>query len=50
MLCPAFGGVDLNTLFVTTAWEGLANPTDADGPVYAAPSSVADLPEARGIL
>ncbi|MGL4281483.1 MAG: SMP-30/gluconolactonase/LRE family protein [Albidovulum sp.] len=48
--CPAFGGPDLKTLFVTSAREGLADPTNADGAVYAAPSPIAGLPEHRVIL
>lgn len=48
--CPAFGGPDLKTIFVTTARVDLADPTDADGVVYAVPSPVAGLPEARVIL
>lgn len=45
--CPAFGGPDLTTLFVTTAREGLAEPTDRDGPVYQADPGVRGLPEHR---
>lgn len=48
--CPAFGGPDLRTIYVTSAREGLADPTDADGVVYAVPSPVAGLPEHRVIL
>lgn len=48
--CPAFGGADLRTMYVTSAREDLANPTDADGLVYAVPSPVAGLPEHRVIL
>ena len=48
--CPAFGGPGLKTLFVTTARENIADPTDADGVVYAVPSPVAGLPEHRVIL
>lgn len=32
--CPAFGGPDLNELFVTSAREGLANASDDQGRVY----------------
>ncbi|MCB2109888.1 MAG: SMP-30/gluconolactonase/LRE family protein [Defluviimonas sp.] len=32
--CPAFGGTDLSTIFVTTAREGLADAGPGDGPVY----------------
>lgn len=48
--CPAFGGPDLRTIFVTSAREDLADPTEADGLVYTAPSPVAGLPEHRVIL
>lgn len=37
--CPAFGGADLQTLFVTTAAEGMESPSRAQGRCYAA-----DLP------
>ncbi|MGQ9366232.1 SMP-30/gluconolactonase/LRE family protein [Azospirillum sp. ST 5-10] len=49
--CPALGGPDLRTLYVTTAWEGLdadrrrAEP-DAGG-VFAAEVDVPGLPEPR---
>lgn len=48
--CPAFGGADFRTMYVTSAREDLADPTDADGLVYAVPSPVAGLPEHRVIL
>lgn len=32
--CPAFGGPDLTTLYVTTAWQGLATPGLLDGAVF----------------
>lgn len=48
--CPAFGGADLRTIYVTSAREDLADPTEADGLVYTAPSPVAGLPEHRVIL
>jgi sugar lactone lactonase YvrE len=48
--CPAFGGADLRTIYVTSAREDLADPTEADGPVYAVQSPVAGLPEHRVIL
>lgn len=46
--CPAFGGPDLRTLFVTTAAQGLTDP--ASGRTYALPAPVAGLPEHRVIL
>lgn len=33
--CPAFGGADLSTLFVTSARYGLATPAEADGALLA---------------
>lgn len=32
--CPAFGGADLKTLFVTTARQKLSDPTEADGQTF----------------
>ena len=32
--CPAFGGSDLKTLFVTTAYENLAKPSKFDGQTF----------------
>ena len=32
--CPAFGGSDLTTLFVTTAYENLAEPSKFDGQTF----------------
>ena len=32
--CPAFGGSDLTTLFVTTAYENLAKPSKFDGQTF----------------
>lgn len=43
--CPAFGGPDLSTLFVTTACEGIARPDRSQGRVYALEPGVAGLPE-----
>ncbi len=48
--CPAFGGDGYKTLFVTTACEGIDNPSAAEGKVYSALVSVAGLPEPRVIL
>lgn len=43
--CPAFGGDDLKTLFITTAREGLSRPDGAQGPVYRAIPGCRGLPE-----
>ncbi len=45
--CPAFGGADLKTLYVTTAADGVAG--DAAGKTYTTPLTVAGLadPEVR---
>ncbi|MAM59907.1 MAG: gluconolactonase [Maritimibacter sp.] len=48
--CPAFGGDDLTTLFVTTARTGLDAPDAAQGVLYTAPAGVAGVPEPRVIL
>ncbi|MHA6264881.1 SMP-30/gluconolactonase/LRE family protein [Arenibacterium sp. CAU 1754] len=48
--CPAFGGADLSTLFVTTAREGLKNPGEAQGCVYSAAPGVQGLREHRVVL
>lgn len=48
--CPAFGGAGLRTIYVTSAREDLAEPTAADGLVYAAPAPFVGLPEHRVIL
>ncbi len=45
--CPAFGGPDHATLFVTTAREGIADPKSVDGVVYHAAVSASGLPEHR---
>ena len=47
--CPAFGGPDMTTLFVTTAWQGLGpdrRESDA-GSVYAIETDVRGRPEPR---
>ena len=46
--CPAFGGADLTTLFVTTAAEGLEG--EAEGRTYSVPDAGKGLPEYRVIL
>lgn len=48
--CPAFGGADFRTMFVTSAREGISDPTEADGVVYATQSPVAGVREHRVIL
>lgn len=48
--CPAFGGADLATLFATSAYEGLAQPGDQDGCVFAAPTRFRGQAEHRVIL
>ena len=49
--CPAFGGADLATLAVTSAWEGLALSKDdrptAAGDVFLLETHAKGLPEAR---
>ena len=57
--CPAFGGDDMTTLFVTTAWQGMGASREADaGCVFAfetrvrgrAEAIVAPLPEPRAAV
>lgn len=52
--CPAFGGEGLDTLFVTTARQGLARDTIAaepqNGCVFSAKAGVTGLPEPRVLL
>ncbi len=43
--CPAFGGAGCETLFVTTAQEGIETPDAAQGRVYCAPAGIAGRPE-----
>ena len=45
--CPAFGGADLTTLFVTTAQENIPDPGPAEGLVYAAEVGVTGQREHR---
>lgn len=45
--CPAFGGKDLNTLYVTTACEGIDAPDDNQGKLYSIELSVYGQPEHR---
>ena len=48
--CPAFGGPDLSTLFVTTAREHMDHPADTDGMTFAIPSGTTGQKEHRIIL
>jgi sugar lactone lactonase YvrE len=52
--CPAFGGPDLRTLFVTSARQGLAPDVIADEPsngcTFACETEVAGLTEHRVII
>lgn len=48
--CPGFGGEDLATLFVTSARQGLEDPTAQDGCTFALPSGATGQPEHRVIL
>lgn len=49
--CPAFGGPDLKTLFVTSGWEHMDGPARAREPlagaVFAVDAGVAGMPEFR---
>ena len=47
--CPAFGGPDMTTLFVTSAWEHMADDdrSPADGAIHAVPTTVRGRPEPR---
>ncbi len=48
--CPAFGGADLGTLFVTSARVELEAPTEADGRVFSIERAGKGLPEPKVIL
>jgi sugar lactone lactonase YvrE len=52
--CPAFGGADLSTLFVTTAREGLSDEELSDAPgsgdVFMVETEFKGLPEERFLL
>lgn len=47
--CPAFGGRDLTTLFITTACEGIACPDARQGKVYSVQLDIEGRPEPRVI-
>lgn len=48
--CPAFGGVDLSTLFVTTARQDMEAPGEADGRTYFAGIGAVGQEEHRVVL
>ncbi|MEM7508389.1 MAG: SMP-30/gluconolactonase/LRE family protein [Pseudomonadota bacterium] len=48
--CPAFGGSDFASMFVTTAREGLASPGPQEGLTYRVILDATGLPEPRVIL
>lgn len=48
--CPAFGGIGLATLFVTTARQGMADPDSNQGAVYAADPDATGRAEPRVAL
>ena len=48
--CPAFGGADLSTLYITTARQGIDTPDDAQGLTYRIPTPYTGQREHRVIL
>lgn len=48
--CPAFGGPNLGTLFITTAREDLSAPNAGDGALWSADAGVSGRPEPRIVL
>lgn len=48
--CPAFGGADLSTLYVTTARQDIADPDAAQGLTYRIPTAYTGQREHRVIL
>ena len=48
--CPAFGGSGFDTLYVTTAQEGIELPSTADGVVYQVKAAATGQPEPQIIL
>ena len=48
--CPGFGGPDLQTLFCTSAAEGLSDPDPDDGKTFSAPVDATGQQEHRVIL
>jgi sugar lactone lactonase YvrE len=45
--CPAFGGENLDQMLVTTAWEGMESPGEADGLTYLVIPGVRGMAEHR---
>lgn len=48
--CPAFGGVDLSTLFITTASAGIRQPDRFQGKLYSLDMGVSGLPESKVVI
>ncbi|MFP7672981.1 SMP-30/gluconolactonase/LRE family protein [Marivita sp. S0852] len=48
--CPAFGGPDLGTLYITSATEGLTSANAGDGKLFSAPSGTTGQSEHRVLL
>lgn len=48
--CPAFGGPDLSTLYVTTAMQGIEAPDAAQGLTYRVDPGCRGVPEPRVLL
>lgn len=48
--CPAFGGADLSTLYITSAADGLNPASDSDGMTFAVPSGTKGQKEHQVIL
>lgn len=48
--CPAFGGPDLTTLFVTSAAEGMNNPSEVQGQTFSVQPEHKGLAEHRVII
>jgi sugar lactone lactonase YvrE len=48
--CVAFGGVDFNTLYITTACQNLISKTGMDGQTFKIKSNLSGCPEPRVVL
>jgi sugar lactone lactonase YvrE len=48
--CVAFGGDEFNTLYITSARQGLASKSEVDGQTFSFKTSSIGLPEPRVIL
>jgi sugar lactone lactonase YvrE len=48
--CPAFGGENLQTLFVTSAFQGLEKPGLSDGQLFTTETGISGLPEPKVVL